>query len=78
MKTAIAFMILLVASAAYAIHYDRTNPIVCVEKSKVKEILALQYRDGVIRLEDGRVITVNQMTLKPGDTLCVKYDRKYN
>lgn len=76
MKTAIAFMILLVAAAAYGIYYDLTNPIVCVEKATVKEILALQYRDGVIRLEDGRVITVNQMTLKPGDTFCVKYDRK--
>jgi len=45
----------------------------CVETATVEKILELQYRDAVIQLSNGKIITVNQATLKPGDSVCIQY-----
>lgn len=45
----------------------------CLEQTKVKEIVALMYRDAKIKLDDGSTMIVNQATLKPGDTICKKW-----
>lgn len=52
------------------------HPMICVEQTTVKEILELDYRDGVILLSNGETRRVNQATLKPGDSFCVKFVRK--
>lgn len=53
--------------------YDSSNPHVCVDESKVADIVSLHYRSATIKLEDGRLVTVHQATLKKGDEYCVKY-----
>ena len=74
----IVFLMVLYALAAsgWAIHIAATNPVVCKKTSTVVEILELRHRDAVIRLADGTVKTVNQATLKPGDSTCVYYGRE--
>jgi hypothetical protein len=52
----------------------RPKPV-CVESVKVVEIIELKYRDAVIRTSDGKVRTVNQATMKPGDQLCARWSR---
>lgn len=47
----------------------------CVDVAKVDSILALQYRDAVIKLTDGRTTIVNQATLHPGDDYCMQWKR---
>lgn len=53
-----------------------TKPFTCVERSPVKEILELRYRDAIILLGNGQKIDVNQATLKPGDLVCSKWERR--
>lgn len=64
------------ASSLFAIHEDFNPQPSCVNV-KVKEILALNYRDADILLENGAIMSVNQATLKPGDTVCYQ-DNAYN
>lgn len=46
----------------------------CVESYKVKEIISLDYQNANIKLSNGRIVTVNQVKLKPGDNYCVKIE----
>lgn len=56
--------------------YEREHPLVCVEESTVKEILAVNYRTATFLMEDGRKVDISQATLKPGDTVCLRMEHQ--
>jgi sensor c-di-GMP phosphodiesterase-like protein len=60
---------------SYMIYQDIAHPYKCVQTSIVTQILELQYREAMIQLADGRKVVVDQATLKPGDTFCLKRER---
>jgi hypothetical protein len=51
------------------------GPMVCTEKSKIKEITSLRYRSATVLLENGQSVDAYQATLKPGDYWCLKRER---
>jgi len=50
----------------------------CLNRSKVVKILSLDYRDATIMLDSGKIMSVNQATLKIGDTICSEWGVKDN
>lgn len=65
-----------IVSVVYGLNeYNKATAPKCVETAIVQEILELQYRDGVIRLSNGDIKTVNQATLKVGSDICTKWSR---
>ena len=71
-----AFWIALGLFVAYEIHDSNAHPMMCVEKTTVKSILALNYRSATILTSDGMEHEVSQATLKPGDDFCLRYEKK--
>lgn len=69
-------LIIAVTLIAYSIYEDVRHPWECVEQHKVAKILALRYRDGVIELDNGKQMTVDQATLQPGDYVCTRRAQK--
>lgn len=65
-----------IAVIVVEVRYETDHPIVCFERSKVKSILALNYRDATVALENGNNMVVNQARLAPGSEVCIKYGRK--
>lgn len=65
----VAVVILLVSLGTHISHATNSPPPAC-KKVTVDKILSLNYRDANILLSDGTVMTVNQATLKPGDSMC--------
>ena len=51
--------------------------IVCKSSSEVIKITELNYRDATVLMANGEYITVNQATLKIGDTYCYEYSSKW-
>ena len=72
--TSVAWILLIFISFMGMISYFEDDPI-CLEQVKVTKIIALDYRDATIQLEDGRKIKVNQTKLKVGDLYCTKYSK---
>lgn len=62
---------LLVVIITYIIIFS--NPPTCVANTTVKSIDRLEYRSAVITLANGQHIYVDQATLAPGDTFCIKW-----
>lgn len=72
----VGLLILVTAGLVTTCVRDSNNPLTCVQSSKVKEILSVNYRSASIKLVSGEVITLNQATIKPGDDYCLKYLRQ--
>lgn len=60
----------------YAQHEDEHHPYECIKEAKVEIILALKGRDAEILLNTGETKIVNQAHLRPGDTICLKKERR--
>lgn len=65
-----------ILAAGWYQYQDITNPIECKQHQIVTEITAVMYRSAVLKLDNGTSITVNQPTVKPGDTVCQTYGRR--
>ena len=74
--TLVVVLMLITAGLVTTCVRDNNNPLTCVQSSKVKEIISVNYRSADIKLTSGEVITLNQATIKPGDDYCLKYMRK--
>lgn len=73
-KVDIFLICFFVAVVTVIVYIDRTTESPkCVDTARVGKIVELKYRDAVVELTDGRRVTVNQATLKPGDQMCVRY-----
>jgi len=64
--------LILVLVAIVLVIYEPEPPR-CLETLTVTAIKELKYRDAVIELSDGSLITVNQATLKIGSPYCSKW-----
>jgi hypothetical protein len=69
----LSVLLLSVSACSIEDMHKAFEPSKCVSSSKVVDILALEYRDAKIKLENGKIITVNQATLKQGDNYCLEY-----
>jgi hypothetical protein len=74
--SSIGTIIFIISIFIFTAIYDNKHPLQCVASSKVVDILSLEYRDATIKLENGKVVSVNQATLKKGDNYCLAYERK--
>jgi len=50
--------------------------IKCSSSSKVVDILSLNGNNAEIKLENGKIISVNKAKLKKGDIYCTSYSKK--
>jgi len=66
----------MVGMVVFSVYEDHQHPMVCTKSEKVDKILALEYRSGVIQLASGKILTVDQATLKLGDDYCLDWERK--
>lgn len=72
-------MALLVLLGGILLFFQINNmkhPLVCVQASKVVDIISLEGRKSTIKLENGKVIQLHGAFLNQGDNYCLKYDRK--
>lgn len=60
----------------YADYRDENHPLVCVQEAKVEIILSLHGRKANLLLDNGTTYMVDQASLRPGDTICLKKERK--
>jgi len=77
MRPIVKFLLLAVF-IALALTLARCNPparIVCKRSETVKSILELMGRDAVVLLSNDEKLTVNQASLKPGDTVCAEWGK---
>ena len=66
----------LVSVGVYALYALNTlNTHKCHEYQTVSKILEVKYRDANVLLSNGKVITVYQAKLRPGDPICVRWNK---
>lgn len=70
-STYVAALIGSIVVVSFAV--PRADPQVCIDAARVKTILAVEFRDSTIELDDGRVVHAYQSTLKPGQMFCAQY-----
>ncbi len=49
--------------------------IKCVSSAKVVDILSVEDSEATIKLENGKIISVNNQKLKKGDIYCTSYSK---
>lgn len=55
---------------------DSNKETYCMEEYTVEEIIELAYRDAYVRISNDTIIKVNQASLKVGDSVCLRHERR--
>jgi len=63
----------IVASMAMVERF--VTPTKCVDTAIVDKIVEVKYRDATMLMTDGRTVTLYQPSLRPGDKVCIAWDR---
>jgi hypothetical protein len=69
-------LIIFVIALLLFVVWNEQHPWVCQEKSMVDSIVSVTHRDVELQLMNGKIISVYEPTVKPGDTVCAKWERK--
>jgi hypothetical protein len=68
-------VIFVIAILIFA-EWNKQHPWTCEEKSMVDSIISVDRRTVELQLMNGKTISLYEPTVKPGESVCVKWERK--
>jgi len=70
--------LLSIIGVAGIVYLEKEHPIQCLDMAKVKSINRVIHRSAEIEFTDGRIVTLQQPSIRPGDNYCVKHARRWD